>query len=194
VFVASLALGSPYSQLSFGVAILLYLAAVWRLSRAQGDVAWLAWGRMDRGILVSCVAVAVGAGLALMVWYTTARPDIGDLVERFVPPVRGPLLVIGGLLFAFLNAAVEEIAYRGAVLDALREGGVSVVGAIGVQAVAFGTLHLEGFPRGWIGVGLAALYGLLLGIIRVRAGGMLAPWITHVLTDLVIVGMLLTVA
>jgi len=35
-------------------------------------------------------------------------------------------------------------------------------------------------------VALAAVYGLMLGAMRLRSGGLLAPWIAHVLTDLVI--------
>src|SRR5437762_2523301 len=39
--------------------------------------------------------------------------------------------------------------------------------------------------------GLAAVYGVLLGALRRRAGGLLAPWTAHVLTDLAIAGIVL---
>jgi hypothetical protein len=55
-------------------------------------------------------------------------------------------------------------------------------------------LLLNGFPRGWIGVGLAGLYGLFMGIIGRRAGGMFAPWLAHVFTDVMIVGMIMVLA
>jgi len=61
-----------------------------------------------------------------------------------------------------------------------------------LQAIAFSALHLQGgFPRGVVGVGLAFVYGLLLGALRRRAGGLLAPWVAHVFTDLAIAGIML---
>ncbi|MCP5113866.1 MAG: CPBP family intramembrane metalloprotease, partial [bacterium] len=52
----------------------------------------------------------------------------------------------------------------------------------------------HGFPRGGIGVGLATVYGLILGLVWNRSRGMLAPWVAHVLADSTIVGILLFVA
>ncbi len=99
------------------------------------------------------------------------------------------------MVFALLNAAIEEAAYRGVVLASLDVALGPGVAAIVVQAMAFGALHAHGgFPRGAAGVGLACLYGLALGALRRRAGGLLAPWIAHVLTDLVIYGIVLTLA
>jgi membrane protease YdiL (CAAX protease family) len=69
--------------------------------------------------------------------------------------------------------------------------GLRIAGLV-LQAVAFGALHVTGFPRGWVGVALATIYGLMMGAVRRRSGGMLAPWIAHVLTDVVIVGIILT--
>jgi membrane protease YdiL (CAAX protease family) len=66
--------------------------------------------------------------------------------------------------------------------------------ALVLQALAFGAIHIRGFPRGWLGVGLACIYGLLMGVIRRRAGGMFAPWIAHVFTDVVIAGIVLFLA
>jgi hypothetical protein len=105
------------------------------------------------------------------------------------------LLAPGAVLFAMLNAAIEEAAYRGILLSALDAtlgaGAVSVL----VQAIAFGALHLYGgFPRGIVGVFLAFVYGLMLGALRRKAGGLLAPWIAHVLTDIVIFSIVIALA
>jgi membrane protease YdiL (CAAX protease family) len=99
------------------------------------------------------------------------------------------------LLLAVVNAATEEAAYRGVVLEALDAalgpGSVPIV----LQAIAFGALHYRGgFPRGAIGVALAFVYGVLLGALRRRADGLLAPWIVHVVTDFVIFSIVLTLA
>jgi hypothetical protein len=93
-----------------------------------------------------------------------------------------------------VNAAVEEGAYRGVILHALDRSLGPGFAALLLQALAFGAIHIRGFPRGWIGVGLACIYGLLMGVIRRRAGGMFAPWIAHVFTDVVIAGILVFLA
>jgi uncharacterized protein len=51
------------------------------------------------------------------------------------------------------------------------------------QAALFGLAHFQGFPRGWVGVLMAAVYGFALGIIRKKSGGPLASIITHVFAD-----------
>jgi membrane protease YdiL (CAAX protease family) len=81
-------------------------------------------------------------------------------------------LVPGAILFSLANAALEDAAYRGVVLDALGPGIVAGV----FQALSFAALHFQGgFPRGAIGVGLAFVYGLALGGLRRKAAGLLAP-------------------
>jgi len=104
------------------------------------------------------------------------------------------LLIAGGLIFSMFNAAVEEGAYRGVILHALDRSLGPGFAALLLQALAFGAIHIRGFPRDWLGVGLACIYGLLMGVIRRRAGGMFAPWIAHVFTDVVIAGIVVFLA
>jgi uncharacterized protein len=61
-----------------------------------------------------------------------------------------------------------------------------MVFAIAVQAFTFGMAHLYGFPRGIIGVLLAGTWGILLGMLRIRLRGLLAPFLAHVMADLTI--------
>jgi membrane protease YdiL (CAAX protease family) len=51
------------------------------------------------------------------------------------------------------------------------------------QALAFGVGHAHGYPPGPLGIGMASVYGLLQGVLRQRAGGLAAPWISHVCAD-----------
>ncbi len=48
-------------------------------------------------------------------------------------------------------------------------------------------MHLHGFPRGWSGVVLASIYGVMMGALCRRARGLLAPWAAHLFADLAIV-------
>jgi membrane protease YdiL (CAAX protease family) len=80
----------------------------------------------------------------------------------------------------------------GVVLGALDKARITPPAGLVLQAVAFAALHFRaGFPRGMVSVGLTFVYGLVLGELRRRAGGLMAPFITHVLTDLVIVAILI---
>jgi membrane protease YdiL (CAAX protease family) len=119
----------------------------------------------------------------LLVFSRLAPPHLGT-GARFLVALSPGSLVAVGVAFAVVNAFVEEVLFRGAVLHHLGH----VLGswpAVLVQALAFGTLHLNGYPYGLAGVALASVYGLLLGALRLRSGGLLAPWIAHVCADAV---------
>jgi CAAX protease family protein len=127
------------------------------------------------------------SGAALLGWFVLTRPDLSALIKKILPNLPLPALIFGGIVFSVVNAFVEEVVYRGVVFGGLVESGHSLAAILPLQAVAFGAIHMGGFPSGWIGVGLASIYGFLMGLIRLRSGGLLAPWAGHVLTDLVIV-------
>lgn len=162
--------------------LLLAVAAGLAVSRFRAP--WL-----ERGELVGRVVgwvllvVALSAG-ALVAWWAIVRPDLSDLPALPAGP-HPALLAAGVVAWAMCNAAAEELYFRGALqhelVRALGRGGVLV------QAVAFGLMHYRGFPRGWAGVGLATIYGIMMSALRRRSGGLLAPWVAHVLADLVVV-------
>lgn len=184
----------PYSQLSFALVIVLYLLVIAMFPRLRGDSGWFCRGEFGRTVVLLCLGTAAVSGLVLIAWFMLTKPGIADLIRRFVPKAPLPVLVVGGLLFAMVNAAVEEMMYRGAVVGGLVESKVPTSILLPLQAVAFGTIHIGGFPRGWLGVALATVYGFLLGVIRLRSRGLLAPWAGHVLTDLVIVAIVFSIA
>ena len=175
----------------FPLAFAVYAVVVRRVPWLHGAAAWFRRGALDGGILVLVAGIAAISAVTLLAWHQIARPDLGDLVRTFVPDQPIWLLVPGAVLFALLNAAIEEAAYRGVLLAALDVALGPGVVAIVLQAIAFGALHVHGFPRGAAGVGLACVYGLALGALRRRADGLLAPWTAHVLTDLAIASIVL---
>jgi membrane protease YdiL (CAAX protease family) len=187
------AAGIGPQQVVFSAAFAIAAAIVWRVPWLRGATAWFGRGGFDVTLLALCVGIALLSGAALLIWYAIARPDLADLLRTFVPDQPLWLLVPGALLFSMLNAAIEEGAYRGLLLGALDATLGSGHLPVLIQAIAFGALHLYGgFPRGTVGVALAFVYGLLLGMLRRRAGGLLAPWVAHVLTDVAIAGIVLT--
>jgi uncharacterized protein len=198
LFVTCLALalaGFGPQQVVFGMAFALYAIVAYRVSWFREATCWLTVGRVETHIMALGCAFAAVSGAMLLLWYVTARPDLADLVRTFIPDWPLWLLVPAAFAFSVVNAAGEEAAYRGVVLGALDTAGVTAATALVLQAVAFAALHFRaGFPRGLVGIALTFVYGLVLGELRRRAGGLVAPFITHVLTDLVIVTIVLALA
>lgn len=185
---ATLALIVPLDvpwMLPLWVALGVYGLIVARVPRLRASFHWLEWGRFDGGIRWLVRATVLLSALALVLWYELLHPHVHEL-RAMIPPISVWLLPFAGLIFAVLNAGAEEAAFRGIMMQAL--GDTVGIGALAVviQAVAFGFMHLHGFPRGAWGVVLASIYGLMLGFIRLRAGGLYAAWIAHVFADAVI--------
>jgi len=154
-------------------------------------------GRFDREVRWMVAAVVVVAAGAIAAWAGAAGP--GAYSEGTRLAVRQaqaqPILVVVPLavVFAAANAAAEEIFFRGAFMSGLIDS-VSSAAALPIQAASFGLLHLSGFPSGAVGVALAAAYGMMLGILRIRARGLLAPRVAHVFADLTIISVIVWIA
>jgi len=186
--------GVPYFQAVLAIGLVCYAGVVRGVPWLRGTATWARWGSFDATVRSLSVAAWLLAAAALLSWYLLLHPHIADIVKAFVPALPFGLLIAGGLIFSMVNAAVEEGAYRGVILHALDSSLGPGFAALLLQALAFGAIHIRGFPRGWLGVGLACMYGLLMGVIRRRSGGMFAPWIAHVFTDVVIAGVVLFLA
>lgn len=172
------------------LALALYWGARRLLPKAPGT---LTRGAFDRAnALLMFVFVALSAS-ALLGWWALFDPDLSDAVSR-LPEVHAAVLVLAGLVFACLNALGEEAVWRGLGINALQASGITATPALVLQAVSFGLVHIHGFPRGWVGVGLASIYGLMMGLLRIRSRGLLVPWVAHVFADLVIFAVLAALA
>ena len=186
--------GVQYFQVVLTLGLLCYAALVRGVPWLRGTATWARWGSFDATVRFLSIVASLLAAVALVSWYLLLHPNIAGIVKAFVPALPLGLLIAGGLIFSMVNAAVEEGAYRGVILHALDTSLGPGFAALLLQALAFGAIHIRGFPRGWLGVGLACIYGLLMGVIRRRAGGMFAPWIAHVFTDVVIAGIVIFLA
>jgi membrane protease YdiL (CAAX protease family) len=149
---------------------------------------WLKRGHIDRTSWAMMGGFVAASATALVVWRYWTSTDMA-IFRPYVPNVPNvpiALWPIGLVAIAALNAAFEEIIWRGVLLYAVE----SAVGpgwiAWLLQGIGFGIWHYQGFPHGWVGVGLATIFALMMGALRIRSKGMLAPFIAHVFADVTI--------
>jgi membrane protease YdiL (CAAX protease family) len=174
------------------VGVVLYVAVSrWRTLGVVTD--WFRRGTVNRPGLWLTLGIVPVSALALVVWATVAGEDgTGKEPYRDLLADQGIVVVLlGALAFSVVNAAAEECAYNGIAQRAFGIALPSVV-AVLLAAATFGASHWYGFPNGWWGVILAGAYGLMLSILRHVSHGLLLPWVAHILADLTIVAILLT--
>lgn len=170
----------PFSELTF---LLLYVYVVMLISQLRGSVGWLRSGRFD-STTWSFVAVTIVVPIsALMLWVHFLSPDLARYANM-VPQFPIWLIALYAIANAMFNAAVEETIWRGVMLEALDSTLGPGVWALLIQAVSFGLAHYRsGFPNGIIGAAMAAVFGIMLGIIRRKSKGILACWLAHAFVD-----------
>ena len=172
------------------VPLLAYAAVVIAVAPLRRSVGWLRAGRFDGGTQLLIFVTVIVSAMALVAWVAWTKPDLGHHLA-LVPNVPIWVLPLTAVAFAALNAAMEEIIFRGVLMEALDSALGAGWRAIAVQAVAFAAGHyLSGFPNGALGFVMVLVYGVLLGLIRRRAAGLLAPWLAHAAADLVIFSIL----
>lgn len=167
------------------LALALYVLICFAIPGLRERLTWLRMGRFTPGIWLMVLTAVLLSSVALVLWYSLAQPDIAEFRSR-IPDLPVWVLIPLGLGFAVANAAAEEAIWRGILMESLEGLLGKGYWALLVQAASFGVIHIGGFPQGWSGVGLSSIYGLMLGYIRQRSNGMLAPWIAHVAADAVI--------
>ncbi len=184
----------PLPALSFLliIPIVVYTMIVLSVGTIRRTTTWLKWGKVTLRLVIGSLAVVLVSSAALILWYLLLHPDI-RVFTQFIPPRPLPQLLIGGLGFALLNATVEEVLFRGIIWEGLSALIPVPWVVLILQAVLFGTAHIRGVPNGVAGVVLAFIYGIMLGTIRTRAGGLLMVIITHVFADIVIFLILLDI-
>jgi membrane protease YdiL (CAAX protease family) len=170
----------------FAIPVIAYIVIILFSRKCRGEVSWLARGSFDRISVLLILGIIVISGVALIGWTILLSPILSTM-----PRVHPGLLILGGFGFALSNALVEELIFRGILWDGLRSLLTSTAAVIIIQSALFGILHWKGFPSGVVGVSLVFIWGILLGIIRQRTRGLLAPILAHIGADLTIFGILL---
>lgn len=143
-------------------------------------------GRLDVKIIIYSLAIIIISTAALIAWQELTKPDLHALIATAVK-IDHKDLVPTILAFPVFNALAEELMFRWILWDGLAELARVPIAILIIQAVIFGLCHYHGFPNGWLGVVLAFCYGLMLGFIRHKSNGLLAPIVTHIFADATII-------
>jgi membrane protease YdiL (CAAX protease family) len=170
------------------VPIAAYFILVIAIAPLRRTLGWLKVGRLDLVVLGWTAGIAVLSAVALVVFQLVVRPDLSGL-RAHAPAIAFQYPFLFLITFSLVNALLEEIAFRGILLDALQSQ-IGLRWALLVLSIVFGTGHmLGGYPPGIVGAVLAAIYGLMLGLLRVYSGGLAAAYFAHIVADAVIVWM-----
>lgn len=173
----------------FLLPILLTLTVFPFVPRASEYLAVWRKGEIDSvSIFLSILLVLVSA-LALLLWASMSNNlGAGLGLVRDLHDIPKLYLYLFVPLFALVIATVEEITYRGII-----QGGLNSVFTeawylpILISAFLFASAHFaNGFPNGVVGFALTFFYGLGLGYLRWRTGGLFLSFASHFCADLVI--------
>jgi membrane protease YdiL (CAAX protease family) len=179
-FIPALHVWNPLVVPATGFALVAYARPRWLMSDR-----WLLRGRASRATWVlALLTIPLSAG-ALVAWAHMTQPDL-TMYADMIPGSGIGVLLAAAIVFALFNAIAEEMVFRGVIWQALADTGLTLGGVLVIQALAFGLLHLGGVPSGLPGLGLATIYGLALGAIRLLSKGLPMPVIAHAFADLTI--------
>jgi membrane protease YdiL (CAAX protease family) len=158
-----------------------YLAVVVCVPPLRRSFQWPRVGQINWRTCSTAAAITLLAVGSLVLYQIVQEPDLAALGARLPVEALGGTLS-AGIVFALVNATLEEAIFRGVLFDALEvEWGWP--GAVLATSVLFALGHLNGYPPGWFGAFLAGIYGIMLGGLRVLTGGLLLPVISHIAAD-----------
>ncbi len=165
-----------------------YFVLVGAVSQLRASLTWLRLGRLTPGACAATIGASAATALVLLVFHSVARPDIGVFTAALPSRAIGGV-VLAGLLFAAVNASLEEFVFRGVLFESLRvQWGVPFT--LVATSLLFGLGHLRGYPPGPGGACLAVLFGLVTGGLRIWTGGLGLPIAVHIVADATIYGLL----
>ena len=131
--------------------------------------------------LAVAAALCVATVAALVGFQLLLQPEVATLAAS-LPVAAFQSVVLAGVCFCCVNAALEELIFRGIFWEAVASEWNDAV-AVCVTAVLFGLGHFHGYPSGPLGAVLAGLFGVALGLLRWWTGGLGLALACHICAD-----------
>ena len=123
------------------------------------------------------LAITIVDNLAVMAYAEFFEMIFGhpDILDVDYPEYEGLPLALAFISTVIAAPVIEEIMFRGYVLDAIRKIHGDVASVLG-SAVIFGILHIDSYVAG-----MAAVGGIIYGWIRIKTGSLWPSLISHVI-------------
>lgn len=185
----------PYAAVLVGMHALHSAWAAMLLYHAGIVAIWLAAGRRPRpralvegaraGAAIPLVLVGLAVGpVAWLAWpHVALEPRMAEVLARF--GLAGGSLAAFAVYSAFVNPALEELFWRGVLLDETRRPAPADALFAGYHVLVL-TLVVEWPFALAAGIALAAA-AWLWRIAAVRCAGLAAPFASHVAADLAVI-------
>ena len=161
--------------------LLVYAGIVLAIPPLRRSAPKLAVGRMLGWPLAFAILLALTTAAVLIGFHTLVQPDVTEVAGKFPVAWLGNLL-LAGIVFSVINAAAEELIFRGVLWQLICEEW-NQAAALAVTALLFGLVHLRGYPPGPIGAVLAGLFAVALGMLRWWTGGLGLAIACHIVAD-----------
>ena len=160
----------------------IIICAYWRLSRARlaglfrlsNRVAWSAVAGML--LLGPVLALNYGYHRSLLRWFGAEEQKILRIFET-----EGYGLPVMIIAICVMPAIWEEIAFRGLLQEQFNKA-VRTPEAVVVTAILFAVIHLTTLSAFYL-----FLFGIILGVLRLRSGSLIPGMLVHFAHNLVVV-------
>jgi hypothetical protein len=163
------------------VPLAVYLALVGITPPLRSTFVRWRFGRIAPFAASAAAIIVLCTVATLVVFHCFAHPDVSGY--RTMLPVQWFGGVVGtAIIFPLLNAALEEVVFRGVLFDSVAALWGNAV-AVLVSAAFSGYGHMQGYPPGALGAVLAGVFGLVIGWLRIVTGGIGLCWLVHVAAD-----------
>ncbi len=174
-----------WSAVAVGMALWLRFRGAWHgewLTGHRPRSAWLPAAIGVGGAVGGLIVVQVVVGL--LSWVTGTEPPEQEIFELLDDPLIA--WVMGGLA-VLVAPVVEEIIFRGVVLDALARAMNWWVAAV-VQAAVFSAIHIETLTSPIMFLALGLL-GFAFAWLRRVTGSLVAPIVAHLVFNAISLGL-----
>lgn len=175
--------GAAFSSITFE---LFFILAAFALSRKlESPPAFGPPGKAVLwGVAGALVILPLNAGLS---WLCEKAGFPPELPPEYLPHARNELIVWG--IAMPLVAIGEEWLFRHAFPALFKLAGAGPALTVAMSALLFGLIHLS---QGWIAIPLTALLALPFFYLKRKSGGLGAPILAHLLSNVAALAWMLT--
>ncbi len=167
------------------IGTLVLIARVRKTGTLADSLGFVVEGRHWRWVMGGAAASLLLAVLAEAVRSLLGiEEDNAQAIVEAAASVRGTSTVFAAVLgVAIMGPIAEELLYRGLTMQVVMSRGAPAYVAVIISAAVFAVAHLADAslfsPTGAVTIGILFLFGLFLGVLRIRSGNLSAPIFAH---------------